>query len=107
MAHQNVPVLSPTDATLKILFRPDFPQVLAAAIDHALFRHVDRILAEAEECDDCGFLISEHTYGCGGLPVCPLRPRCIHNDPAALDDEGECAICRADQAEERAEASRG
>jgi len=28
------------------------------------------------ECEDCGFPMGEHSYGCGGLPVCPRQENC-------------------------------
>jgi hypothetical protein len=58
--------LSPTNATLSILSSPNFPQVLDSAIDHALFRAVERIFAQPT----CIYESPESSVGAcdGGFP---------------------------------------
>jgi hypothetical protein len=114
--------LSPTNATLAILSSPNFASVLDSAIDHALFRAVDRIFAKPEPTVLCGWESPESSQGAcdGGFPCnepatesgfCLSHskemelPKCGHGIQS-LDDEGDCVICRAEQNEERAEVSR-
>ena len=73
-----------------------FPPEILSALDRQI-QYIDRIVERELEqntvCQECGWSMSKHTYGCGGLPVCPW-PICAHESserhPGSCDGGVQC-----------------